>query len=213
MNTDSHDPSSASEGPRQAFMEEARPYLDELIESARHHLAYHEACGDLPEGLLTPQEVAGETLIRAFACRDRRPREVETRDWLLGLEARTLDLLMLEDSRDRELWAVSLDQPLPVDNPMDLDDSFWDWYQPDAEETLGDTIAARPVDAAEAAERGASLLAQATELPREEWRAWLLSELHRLDTQSVASAMKRSFERVTVLVEQAHARIAVSRSE
>ncbi len=191
---------------RQAFMEAVRPHLDELLDSARHHLGYHEAAGDLPEGRLTPEELVGETLIVAFSGRDRRPKEVPLREWLLGLEARTLDRLLLQEAQDRQLWAVSLEQPLPKRDPLEIDDSFWDWYQPDAVEKVEDVIPSK-VD-----RRGGRavvrLLEAARELPRDQWRAWLLAELHELSPENVAASLRSGIARAKELAEQARKRLS-----
>ena len=194
---------------RRAFMEEVKPHLEELLESARHHLAYHEARGDIPERTLTAEEVVGETLIQAFAGRARRPREVAPRDWLLGLEARTLDKLLRDEARQRELWTVSLDEPLPLRNPVDLDDTFWDWHQPDAVDRVADVVS--PVQPEAKASPIARALEIARELPVEQWRAWLLSERHRLRIGVVAASLKMGIERATKLIDEGRARIAGAR--
>lgn len=190
---------------RQAFMEAVRPHLDELLESARHHLGYHEAAGELQEGKLTPEELVGETLIVAFAGRDRRPENVPLREWLLGLEARTLDRLITKEARDRQLWAVSLEQPLPKRDPLEVDDTFWDWYQPDAVEKVEDVL---PSKVERRTGRAVlELLEAARELPRQQWRAWLLSELHELSPENVAASLRSGVAKAKELAEEARKRL------
>lgn len=194
------------EDTRRVFMEEAKPHLDELLESARHHLAYHEARGDMPEGMFSPEELVGETLLRGFAGRDRRPRDVALRDWLLGLEGRTLDELLQDEAQLRELWAVSLDEPLPVVDPRDLDGSFWDWHRLETVECVADVLS--PVGVEEHTSPIGRVLGAARELPVEQWRAWLLSDGHRLALETVAGSLKRGIGQATKLVDDARVRIA-----
>ena len=190
---------------RQAFMEAVRPHLDELLENARHHLAYHEAAGDLPERKLTPEELVGETLIVAFSGRERRPDDVPLRDWLLGLQTRTLDRLLDKEAQDRKLWAVSLEQPLPTLDPLEVDDNFWDWYQPDAVERYEDVLPSQPQRQQSSAL--VELLEAARQLPRPQWRAWLLSEVHQLSPKNVAASLREGVDKVAQLAKDAAERL------
>jgi DNA-directed RNA polymerase specialized sigma24 family protein len=115
-----------------SFMDAARPLVPDLLASAKHHIRYHQAIGDRIDEL-SPEELVGETLIRASDRGTSRPDGVPLRSWMLALEMRTLDDLVAHSAEERKLWSFSLDQPIPPPTATDFDDSFWDWYQPPEE--------------------------------------------------------------------------------
>lgn len=190
---------------RQAFGQTVKAHLEELLSSARHHIAYHVARGDLPKDSLTPEELVGETLIRAFEGRARQPQDV--RSWLLALETRTLDEIIAKNLWEQELWAVHIEDPIPPKNPLDLDDTFWDWYQPDeAPPHAEDLIPSAGVVQDETREA-------AIQLPVEQWRAWLLSEEHGLTVEQVAAALRTTAERAASLIRAARAALPPAETE
>jgi RNA polymerase sigma-70 factor (ECF subfamily) len=186
-----------------AFIEDAGPYLDELRESARHHLAYHEARGDVDAGELTPDEVVGETLIRAFGGRKNRPADLPLRSWLLSVEARTLDEILGQEQEERDLWAFSLDEPLPARYAEEAPDRFWDWGEPD--DTRGEAAPASLSEAPSTQEAAHRLAARLKALQPAQWQAWLLFDTHRLSLAHVASAVRETVSRAAHHIREARA--------
>ena len=137
---------------KDAFEEAVAPHLEALDKAARRSLKFYHRQGHLQPRDLTPEEVVGETLIRAWEHRRQRPPKMPLRSWLLGTQFRVLRGLVRRQVRYRRDKAVSLDAPLPTDpgaHPAgdDVQEWFYAWYQPDALLVWEDVIPAqRPVD-------------------------------------------------------------------
>jgi RNA polymerase sigma-70 factor (ECF subfamily) len=129
-------------GDRDAFQRLINPHLDELFASARRDLHYHSAVGDLRGDEITPEELVGETLLRAWRDRHRRPRRLDVRPWLLGLQFRVLTRIVRQELLLRDLISVSLEAPVPSGPVYDDDESFWEWHQPDETLRWEDIVAA-----------------------------------------------------------------------
>src|SRR5690606_25414081 len=106
---------------------------------ARHELDYYVHAGYLHRQDLEPEDVVGEALIRAWDQLKQRPEQMSLRGWLLGIEYRTMQHLVEKMRGYRQEKAISLDEALPI-NPdnMDVQEWFWEWYQPDANMTWED---------------------------------------------------------------------------
>jgi len=181
----------------QVFLKRIEPHLDVLLETARSDLRYHEARGDLRPGELSAEEIVGETLIRARHDQERRPPELSLEAWLLGLEARVMIRLLEAEERARELWAYSLEQPIPKPPPPLSDDTYWDWHQPDDVERWEDVLSGEPVVAEEPAEEHVAALSPLVR------RAWVLLDRRGLSVRDVALILRRSMDDVADLVREA----------
>lgn len=186
-----------------AFLEDVKPYLDELHESAWHHLAYHQARGELDAKSLTAEEVVGETLILAFDGRKKRPTDVPLRSWLLSVESRAIDAFIAAEEGEHELWAFSLDEPLPCRSVHDehTHEGFWTWVDLDELESVAESVAAP--DEPLSPQTVAAMIAELKTLRPKQWRAWLLSDAHRLSLQHVASALGESVDRASEFIREA----------
>lgn len=122
----------ALDGDRDAFEEAIDPHRDTLIDAARRKIAAREAEGQLAAGSLTAEELAGETLIRAFDGRDRYDADrMSFRAWLLGLQFRALNRLSDTERTYNEQKAISLDAPVPATDEQDaVEEDFYEFYQP-----------------------------------------------------------------------------------
>ncbi|GAB6063945.1 RNA polymerase sigma factor [Deferrisoma palaeochoriense] len=118
-------------GDREAFWQAVEPHLPELLYRARRDLAYHRSMGDLLPGEPTAPEVVADALARAWRLRRRKPSDQSLRVWLLGRLYRVIRDTVLRERRLQRLWSVTLENPVPVENPTLVDDEFYDWYQPD----------------------------------------------------------------------------------
>ena len=181
---------------KQSFMKAVEPYLATLRNAARRDLRYYQARGDIPRGELSPEEVIGETLIQAFAQRAKRPTGLSFKAWLLGMEARVIENLIKSEKPFRELWAVSLEEPLPDPASSYDDTSFWDWYQPDADEKWEDILAgseSNPEDVFEKEEENYELDPTAR-------RAWLLYDHYGVSMYEVGSILSMKIPNAAKLV-------------
>lgn len=116
----------------EAFRGLVEPITKDLIRAAESDLAFYVESGYLHEEDFTPEEIAGEGLLYAWAHRNVKPRKMSLRSWLLGTQYRVMRGLVNNLRRYRREKEVSLDEPVP-DNPdaHDTEEWFWDWYQPD----------------------------------------------------------------------------------
>lgn len=185
---------------RRVFVVEARPHLNVLLEFAGRELHYHEARGDLAPGELSAEQVVGETLLRAYYDRGKRPPSLAFRSWLLGLEQRVLGRLLDPDERARGLWSVTGDELLPEPLPAREDDAFWDWYQPDDAgwDDLGPSSGSGPDD-----------LHEALGLPPRLRRAWVLHDRYSLSVPEVAVALRAREQTVAQLIRTARTRLSL----
>jgi RNA polymerase sigma-70 factor (ECF subfamily) len=171
---------------KETFRALVEPNLDALLSAAKHELEYRQAVGDLTLDDLTAEELVGETLARAWRDRHRRPLLLGLRPWLLGLLFRVADSLARQEARRREAAAVSLEAPIPPEPPYD-DESFWEWYQPEATARWKDVIpaaAAAPEQVVAALERE-----EGRALSRTARRLLLLTDVHRLSVAEAAGAL------------------------
>jgi RNA polymerase sigma factor (sigma-70 family) len=116
-------------GDADAFEELVAPHLDELLKAAGRDLRYHVSLGDLRAEDLTPEELVGETLLRTWRDRCRRPLSRALRPWLLDLQLEVLAQLV--DQEEKQPGFISLEAPVPPPPVYDDDEEFWEWYQPD----------------------------------------------------------------------------------
>lgn len=181
-------------------MGSVKPYLDQLLEAARHDLKYHEHRGDLQPGDLTPEEVVGELLIAANSGWEKRPGSVSTRMWLFRLEDKVMHDLITREEDNRSRWEFSMEEPVP-DLPTPFsDDTYWDWNQPDEGDRWEDAIFGfDPM--------GEELIEEAEEVSRElepkERRAWLLFEKYDFTIPEIAGIINLPAGKVAEMVRDA----------
>ena len=172
-------------GDREAFNRLVAPHLDELLRAARRELRCRVALGELRPDDLSPEELVGETLVRAWADRQRRPPLLGVRAWLLALLFRVSESIARREARLRKLAPVSLEAKPPPEPFYDDDESFWEWYQPDDmtrwEDVLAEPTSLTPEEVVESEERLRSLA------PRERL-VYVLHDIHRLSPAEVAQA-------------------------
>ena len=147
-------------GDRDAFEEAVAPYQDTLLDAARRQVAAQRETGRLAADALTPEELAGETLVRAYDRRetfdaDRMPM----RTWLLGLQTRTLARLARDEARHDGRTPISLDAPVPTGEDTDaVEEAFYEFREPFDVLTYGDLVPGTIAADAEPVEQGTSTL-------------------------------------------------------
>jgi RNA polymerase sigma-70 factor (ECF subfamily) len=166
-------------------------------------VCYRVALGDLRPDDLTPEELVGETLARAWRDRGGKPALLATRAWLLALLFRVSENIVRNEARFRKLARVSLEAKVPPEPIYDDDEGFWEWYQPD-EMTRWEDVAAEPAsltaeEIVEAEER-LQTIAPRTRL------VYVLHDMHHLTLREVAQALRIS-------PEEAARRLAEARRE
>jgi RNA polymerase sigma-70 factor (ECF subfamily) len=196
-------------GDREAFNRLVSPHLDELLGAARRELRYRVALGDLGPDDTSPEELVGETLIRAWNDRHRRPARLGVRAWLLALLYRVCESFVRRERRFRKLAPVSLEAKPPPEPFYDDDEEFWEWYQPD-EMTRWEDLAAEPEsltpEEVVAAEESLRSLAPPERL------VYLLHDIHRLTPAEVAQAVGIAPREVLRLLDKARRHAARKRA-
>lgn len=125
-------------GDRDAFEEALAPHTDTLREAAERQLAVERdlVSGEPLDGEhvvdLTPEELVGETLVRAWDLRERFDGDrMSFRAWLLGLQTRSLARFARREDRYAQRKAVSLDEELPTSADEDaVGEQFYEFRQP-----------------------------------------------------------------------------------
>ena len=188
---------------RAAFDRLAASHLDELLRAARRELRYRGALGQFGPDDLSPEELVGETLVRAWDDRHRRPALLGTRAWLLALLHRVAESIAQREMRFRRLAPVSLEASPPPEPLYDDDESFWEWYQPDDmtrwEDLVAEPTQLTPDEVVDAEECLRSLA------PRERL-VYVLHDIHRLTPKEVAQVVGVAPQEVLRLLERARRR-------
>lgn len=187
----------------EAFRNLVQPHLPIMLKAARHELDYYVFEAHLHHQDLTPEDVVGEALIHAWDRLDQRPEQMSLRGWLLGVEYRTVQHLVEKMRAYRDEKAVSLDEPLPI-NPdnMDVQEWFWEFYQPDANMTWEDVVpAVDPVDIDAPLYDVRDTLA----LDPDTRHVLMMHDEFEVPLQDVAVAMNRAVVETAGLIDQARA--------
>ncbi|MFN3595782.1 MAG: RNA polymerase sigma factor [Rubricoccaceae bacterium] len=129
-------------GDRDAFERALAPYQKTLLEHARAQVARHEADGALGPRDLTPEELFGEMLLRAWQNRTRfAPERMRFVAWLTGLQHRALMRFLREENRHASRRAFSLTDEVPSGETEDAaEDTWYEFRQPFDVTTYGELI-------------------------------------------------------------------------
>lgn len=97
-----------------ALEQAVAPFRELLLRNARRAIMERRTTGELNEDDLTPEELVGETLLRAYHGRERYPAERMGLDaWLLALQRRALDRIARQEAEYRDRKAISLQEEIP----------------------------------------------------------------------------------------------------
>jgi RNA polymerase sigma-70 factor (ECF subfamily) len=198
------------QGDRDAFQRLVGPHLDELFAAARRDIRYHSAVGDLREDEISPEEVVGETLLRAWRDRHRRPQGLDIRPWLLGLQFRVLTRIVRQEQVLRKLVSVSLEAPAPAEPIYDDDESFWEWYQPDEMLRWEDIV---PADVTAEVAEPAVFEREVPGLSALARQVLVLRHVHRFSVGEIASGLGLSARRIAELWQDGHALLVSTKKE
>ena len=131
------------------------------------------------------------------------------RTWLLGTQHRVLQQLTQDGQHERELWAVSLEDPMPPE-PIanESGEEFWRWSRPDASERWEDVLA----DDAPTQEEVLLFGEEETHQLKPGVRQILvMHDRHRLPKSEVASAMRLHPREVKTVLREGRRKIPASR--
>lgn len=119
-------------GDRDAFERALAPYQETLLEHARRQVARYEAEGALGPQDLTPEELFGEMLLRAWQNRTGfAPERMRFAAWLTGLQHRALVRFLREENRHAARRAFSLTDEVPSGEAQDaVQDTWYEFRQP-----------------------------------------------------------------------------------
>ncbi|WP_205520930.1 RNA polymerase sigma factor [Propylenella binzhouense] len=197
-------------GDRNAFQRLISPHLHELFAAARRDIRYHSAVGDLREDEISPEEVAGETLLRAWRDRYRRPQGLDVRPWLLGLQFRVLTRIVRQEQLLRKLVSVSLEAPVPAEPIYDDDESFWEWYQPDEMLRWEDVV---PADVTAGLAEPAFFEREVPGLSPLARQVLVFRHVHRFSVGEIASSLGLPVRRIVELWHEGHAVLAGAKKQ
>lgn len=192
----------ALDGDRDAFEEALAPHRDTLLRAARRKITARVADGGLPENALTPEELADETLLRAFDGRHHYdPDRMSFRAWLLGLQLRTLNRLARDENAYDRQKAISLDAEVPATDEQDaVEEEFYEFHQPFDVTTYEEIIPSQQPDDVEIDPRSRSLtpdeleLLEASGLSAEQRRIVEFHDEFELPLAEVAQIMETSLQ-------------------
>ncbi|MGB3542915.1 RNA polymerase sigma factor [Rubrivirga sp.] len=141
-------------GDRDAFNEALSPHTDTLRGAAERQLEVErDPITDAPDPGqkivdLTPDELVGETMVRAWDLRERFDADrMSFRAWLLGLQTRSLARITQRQDRYARRKAISLDQEIPTNETQDaVGEQFYEFRQPFDVDTYEEIIASTTPD-------------------------------------------------------------------
>lgn len=191
------------ENDEEGFRDLVQEHMPVMLSAARHELDYYIFEGYLNRDDLAAEDVVGEALLHAWEHLRLRPENMSLRGWLLGIEYRIVQQLVEQMRSYRDEKAVSLDAPLPIE-PADLDiqEWFWEFYQPDANITWEDVVpAVEPVDM----EIPLYDIRDTLALDPEARHVLMMHDEFDVPLQEVAIAMNRAVVETAELIDQARA--------
>jgi RNA polymerase sigma-70 factor (ECF subfamily) len=138
----------ALDGDSAAFEEAVAPLQETLLAAARRQVDVERAAGTIRPDALTPEELVGETLLRAFQHRAGfDPRKLSFRAWLLGVQHRALSRLSAEEAGYDARKAISLDEEVPTREEFDdVEEAMYEFRQPFEITTYEDLLAGSAPD-------------------------------------------------------------------
>jgi len=139
----------AVSGDRDAFEEAVAPHRDALLRAAHTAVEAARADGAISVDALTPEELAGEALLRAFEGRERYSgKRMGLRAWLLGLQQRALHRITADEQGYNDRKVISLDEEVSFNERYDaVEESFYEFNDPFDVTTYEELIPAQtPMD-------------------------------------------------------------------
>jgi RNA polymerase sigma-70 factor (ECF subfamily) len=127
-------------GDEELFREMTEPHLPALLKAARKDIDCERRLGNLPSGLLQPEELVGETLIQAWETRHGRTERRPLREWLLEIQKHALKKAIEAEKKLHEPIILSLEEHVPMETESRDENEFWEWIEPPLPEQWADVI-------------------------------------------------------------------------
>lgn len=186
------------QGDRDTFKRITEPLVPELLEMAGREIRYQSYLGKLNKSAIQPEDLVGETLIRAWEHRAQRPEGMGLKGWLMAVQRLTLGRIIAQEYNFSRLASVSLESPLPKEPAHDYDESFLEWYQPDDFNRWEDLI---PDDLPTPEEMAIEHEAATYGMEPDEREAMYLYHQHQLPIQEVAYIIRRTVGNTVSMLE------------
>ncbi len=184
-------------------------YRDRLYGFIRRELRYYESLGLLEPGEVSALDILDDVFASALRGWQRRPTPVLP--WLYRLALHRLRQV-LRAARARPNRTVRLELPAPqYAFPEELDEAWWEFYQPDDVVTWEDVLpdeSAPPPDAMELrAETMQQVEALLNQLPAREREVFVLATFEDLSPEEIARLLGVSLEQVQRWLQRARERV------
>ncbi len=192
---------------KEFFFALLRPVLRNLQNHARRELIFAQLEGKLAPNEMTVSDLLDEAILRAWEQFDRRPSQQPLEQWIGGLMHEILDEL-----ETKEIPALSLEAPIPEDDPrfqvasgwIAENEPFWGNLDPlKLEDVLPQHEVEEPWEALTLAEKERWLFACLSKLPKLQRRAFILYQLEGWEMEEIAMFQHRSLEEVRRDIETA----------
>jgi len=125
-------------GNKELFNKMTDPHVLLLLEVARTDIAREIRLRKLQPDWLQPEELVGETLIRAWYTRHGRSERKSIKDWLLEVQKYTLQKMIQEERGFFDFIALSLEELVLPKNKNEM--GFDEWLEPSVPERWADVI-------------------------------------------------------------------------
>jgi RNA polymerase sigma factor (sigma-70 family) len=192
---------------RMSFRQAIRPHLSRLRRLARFEIDHLRARGQLMSDYPSADDLMDEVLARAYSDPDLLINK-EPLDVARKLSRLVIDVAKEEAARDRtRRRTLSLEGPPPREpTDIEIDETFYDFFQPDEATKVEDLAADRSSDPEEVVirdemrQRFASLLAN---LPAAWRRAIILARVEDMPLAAVARVLNTTEDKVRDWLERA----------
>lgn len=177
--------------------------LNKLRRFVEHELSFREGNGDLQLGLVAPDEVLDEVVVRALSA-DDVPSGISAERWSYRLALDAIDELERTNSG---IDAVRLEEPIGEPNVRGTDDDLLQYHQPGErharEDFLPDAQATTPEDEAANMEMMEQLDQALRTVPADQRRAFVLRTIEGFSVEEVAQVVGQEPQQVLKLLTEA----------
>ncbi len=196
---------SPSEAPEEIL---AR-YRDRLYGFIRRELRYYESLGLLQPDEVSALDIVDDVFARALQAWDHRPARLMP--WLYRLALHRLREV-LRAARERPSRTVRLELPAPVyEQPEELDEVWWEFYQPDNVVTWEDVLPDERIAPPEEMELREETMRQVEELlnqlPARQREVFVLATFEDLSPEEIAEMLGVPLSRVQSWLKEARERV------
>lgn len=181
------------------------PRLQAFIE---RELQYRIAAGQMRDGLITPEEVLDEVIVKVLSQEETKPQTLSLESWLNRLALRSIRTLA-ESNADTA--SVSLDAPAGIQNVTGSDENVLQYHQPDdslpEESVIADSTVRTPEEIFASEEMVSQLDIVLHQVRPEDREAFVLYSLEGFTVEEIARISDRSPEYVRERIHHARKKL------